>query len=48
MVTRQGRSSPKRKEQHLSSLVVQQLGSLAERKQQLSTSAEQGTDTVAS
>jgi hypothetical protein len=49
MVTWQVRSSPKRKEQQqqLSSLVVQQLGSLAERKQ-LSNSAEKWTDTVAS
>jgi hypothetical protein len=48
MVTWQVRSSPKRKEQQLSSLVVKQIGSLAKRKQQLSTSAEQGTDTDAS
>jgi hypothetical protein len=50
MVTQQVSSSPKRKEkqQQLSSLVVQLLGSLAEREQQLSTSAGQGTDTVAS
>ena len=42
-------SSPKlTKKEKSSSLVVQQLGSLEKRKQQLSTSAEQGTDTVAS
>jgi hypothetical protein len=48
MVPRQVSSSLKRKEEQLSSIVVQQLGSLTERKQKLSTSAEQGTDTVAS